>query len=169
MNLLLIFFVHENKSKMEKALENLDKTKGNEYPLIIGGEKIYTEDKIKSINPCNYNDVIGFSSKGNIQLAEKAMEEALKAFENWRKVPARERASYLFKAAAIMRRRKFEFSALLIEEAGKNWVEADADVAEAIDFLEYYGRQMIKYDEGMNVGSIFGEINECYYIPWVLV
>lgn len=159
------FFVHENKSKMEKALENLDKTKGNEYPLIIGGEKIYTEDKIKSINPCNYNDVIGFSSKGNIQLAEKAMEEALKAFENWRKVPARERASYLFKAAAIMRRRKFEFSALLIEEAGKNWVEADADVAEAIDFLEYYGRQMIKYDEGMNVGSIFGEINECYYIP----
>lgn len=159
------FSVHENKLKMEKALENLDKTKGNEYPLIIGGEKIYTEDKIKSINPCNYNDVIGFSSKGDVQLAEKAIEKALKAFENWKNVPAKERANYLFKTAEIMRRRKFEFSALLIEEAGKNWEEADADVAEAIDFLEYYGRQMIKYDKGMDVGSIFGEINECHYIP----
>ncbi len=159
------FSVYENKLNMEKELKALNEIKGKEYPLLIGGEKIYTEEKITSFNPCDYNDIIGYSSKGNIELAEKSMTAALKAFESWKNIGPKERANYLFKAASVIRRKKFEFAALLVEEVGKNWNEADADVAEAIDFLEYYGRQILKYAEGMNVGCFSGEINETVYIP----
>ncbi|SHH95424.1 MULTISPECIES: L-glutamate gamma-semialdehyde dehydrogenase [Sporanaerobacter] len=162
---LIDFTKQENIDKMEEAFKKLDVEKGKEYPLIIGGEKIYTDEKITSYNPCNFKEIIGIVSKGNEELADKSMCSALEAFEMWKNVCPKERANYLFKAAAIMRRKKFDFSALLVEEAGKTWIEADADVAEAIDFLEYYGRQMLKFAKGMDVGSFPGEINECYYIP----
>lgn len=75
------------------------------------------------------------------------------------------RADILFKAAAIIRSRKHEFSALMVKEAGKTWVEADADTAEAIDFMEYYGRQMLKMKNGTSVLSREGECNRYHYIP----
>ena len=117
------------------------------------------------MNPAQKTQVIGFVSKADQQLAEKAMKTAAQTFENWKAVPQDHRARYLFKAAAILRRRKHEFSAWLTMEAGKSWPEADADTAEAIDFMEYYGRQMMKLGERHPLTRIPGEDNELYYIP----
>lgn len=159
------FSIPENRTAFEAALKKIDGEKGTSYPLIIGGEKIVTEKKIVSLNPSNFNETIGTTSYGDKILAEKAIAAAEKAFKSWKYVPAAERANYLFNVAAIIRRRKHEFSALLVEESGKIWAEADADTAEAIDFLEYYGRQMLQLEKGMPLASFEGEQNECVYIP----
>lgn len=159
------FGTAENKKAMEAALALVNAEKGRHYPLIIGGEKVETTAKITSLNPSQTSEIIGTVSKADADLAEKAVQMALAAFSDWQYVAAEERARYLFKTAAVLRRRKFEFSAWLCEEAGKNWAEADADTAEAIDFLEYYGRQMLHYAKGMPLASMPGEQNECSYIP----
>lgn len=159
------FNLPENRAAMLEALKLVDSQKGQHCPLVINGERIDTEGKITVVNPSKSSEVLGTTAKATKDLAEKAMQSALTAFETWKHVPAAERANYLFNAAAIIRRRKHEFSALLVEEAGKIWVEADADTAEAIDFLEYYGRQMLKYDQGMELIPLPNEQNICKYIP----
>src|SRR5690625_1232896 len=131
------FTVEENKNEMLEALKQVEADLGKEYPLIINGERITTEEKIVSVNPANKEEVVGYVSKANKELAEKAMQVADETFEWWRKSDPRVRADILFRAAAIVRRRKHEFSALLVKEGGKPWNEADADTAEAIDFMEY--------------------------------
>ncbi len=75
------------------------------------------------------------------------MKVACEAFESWKRVSGPERARFSFRAAAIMRRRKHEFSAFMVLEIGKSWAEADADTAEAIDFMEFYGREMIRLSQ----------------------
>lgn len=155
----------ENKVAMEAALRMVADQKGKHYPLVINGEKIDTEAKITSINPSNIVETVGTVARANVDLAEKAVQAACEAFQSWQWVSPAERALYLFKAAAVMRRRKFEFSAWLVEESGKNWAEADADTAEAIDFMEYYGREALRYAKGMPVTALPGEQNECFYIP----
>ncbi|MGD8031515.1 aldehyde dehydrogenase family protein, partial [Pseudobacillus badius] len=155
----------ENKKAFEEALQLVESYLGQDYPLVIGGEKITTEDKIVSYNPADKKEVIGRVSKASREHAEQAMQAAVKAFDSWKKVKPEIRADVLFKAAAIIRRRKHEFSALLVKEAGKPWNEADADTAEAIDFLEYYGRQMLRIKDGMPVESRPGEYNRYDYIP----
>jgi len=162
------FALEENKKAMELALQKVKGELNQEYPLYIGSEKIYTDDKIISINPGNKDEVIGRVSKASQELAEKAMQEALSTFETWKKVSPRERAEYLFKAAHLMRERKHEFSALMVLESGKNWAEADADTAEAIDFIEFYAREMIRLSEThihQPLVKIPGEDNKLSYIP----
>ncbi len=159
------FSIEENRRKMEEALKKVEADLGGDYPLIINGERITTEDKIVSVNPANKEEVIGHVSKANQELAEKAMQVADETFEWWRKSDPQMRADILFRAAAIVRRRKFEFSAHLVKEGGKPWNEADADTAEAIDFLEYYGRQMVRLKDGEPVNSRPIERNEFKYIP----
>ncbi|WLD93748.1 L-glutamate gamma-semialdehyde dehydrogenase [Alkalihalobacillus sp. AL-G] len=159
------FSIKENREAFEEALKKVEKELGKDYDLIINGEYISTEEKIVSINPANKKEVIGRVSKANQELAEKAMQAADKAFDTWRKVDPVERANILFRAAAEIRRRKHEFSALMVKEAGKPWKEADADTAEAIDFLEYYGRQMIEIKEGKAIQSRPNEHNQYNYIP----
>ncbi|MBS4208563.1 L-glutamate gamma-semialdehyde dehydrogenase [Bacillus sp. FJAT-50079] len=159
------FTEDRNKQAFEQALRTVESYLGNDYPLIIGGERVITEEKIISYNPANKSEVIGSVSKADEKLAEHAMNMALAAFDNWRKEKPEIRADVLFKAAAIIRRRKHEFSALLVKEAGKPWNEADADTAEAIDFLEYYGRQMLELKNGKRVESRPGEFNRYDYIP----
>lgn len=159
------FSIPDNRAKMEEALALVASQKGRYYPLVIAGERIDTQERITSLNPSRTSEIIGTVAKADAALADKAIQAADRAFSSWRHVCPKERARYLFKAAAIMRRRKFEFSAWLVEEAGKTWAEADGDTAEAIDFLEYYGRQMLKYAEGMPLTAIPGEENECFYIP----
>ncbi|WP_050613891.1 L-glutamate gamma-semialdehyde dehydrogenase [Bacillus testis] len=152
----------------EAYLEGLKKVKenmGKSYDLLIGGERIHTEEQIVSYNPANKEEVIGTVSKANQELAEKAMQAAVQAFDSWRKTKADSRADILFRAAAIMRRRKHELSALMTKEAGKPWPEADADTAEAIDFLEYYARQMLLMKDGVPVQSRPNEFNKYNYIP----
>src|SRR5690625_1690539 len=161
------FSIEKNKQAMEEALKKVGADLGKEYPLIINGERITTEDKIMSVNPANKDEVIGVVSKANQELAEKAMQVADEKFEMWRKTDPQFRADILFRAASIIRRRKHEFSAMLVKEGGKPWNEADADTAEGIDFLEYYGRQMVKIGkgEGQHVESRPGERNQFHYIP----
>lgn len=159
------FTIEENRRKMEEALKKVEAELGGEYPLIINGERITTEEKIVSVNPANKEEVIGYVSKASKELAEQAMQVADETFEWWRKSDPSMRADILFRAAAIVRRRKHEFSALLIKEGGKPWNEADADTAEAIDFMEYYGRQMLKLKDGVPVESRPIERNQFHYIP----
>jgi len=132
---------------MRQALQAVRGRFGRTYPLVIDGERIFTERTSVSINPGRVGEVVGVVSQTDRALAERAMRAALYAFETWRFVEPSARAGYLFKAAAVMRRRKFEFIAWLVYEAGKNWGEADAEVAEAIDFLEFYGREAVRLGE----------------------
>ncbi|NGY69737.1 L-glutamate gamma-semialdehyde dehydrogenase [Bacillus megaterium] len=155
----------DNKKEFEKALTYVNSQIGKHYPLIIDGERIETDEKTISTNPANKDEVIGRVSLANKDLAEHAMQSALNAFESWKKWKPEHRADVLFRAAAIIRRRKHEFSSYLVKEAGKPWNEADADTAEAIDFLEYYARQAIKLKEGAPVKSRTGEYNQYNYIP----
>jgi len=159
------FTCEENKSEFKKALEVVQKELGKDYPLVIGGEAITTTDKIVSINPANKEEIIGRVSKANQELAEKAMQTALSAFNTWKKEDSEVRANILFRAADIIRRRKHEFSGYLVKEAGKPWNEADADTAEAVDFLEFYARQMLQLKDGVPVQSREGEENKFNYIP----
>ena len=124
-----------------------------------------TEDKIVSVNPANKEEIVGRVSKATQEHAEEAMQAAVTAFETWKFVNPSVRADVLFKAANIIRKRKHEFSAYLVKEAGKPWNEADADTAEAIDFLEYYARQMLVLKDGKKVESRPGEYNRYDYIP----
>lgn len=159
------FSKENNQQAFIKSLTYVQSQLNKEYPLIIGGERIFTDEKIISRNPANKEEVIGIVSKANKDLAEKAMQSALEAFNSWKKWNPEARATILFRAAAILRRRKHEFSGYLVKEAGKPWKEADADTAEAIDFLEFYARQMLKLKEGVAVQSREGEINKYDYIP----
>jgi 1-pyrroline-5-carboxylate dehydrogenase len=154
-----------NRKAMEKALETVKARLGREYPLVIGGEEIKTTEKLHSYNPSNASEIVGTFQKADQSLAVKALGAAEAAFAKWRFVPAKQRAGYLFKAASIMRKRKHEFSAVLSYEVGKTWPEADADTAEAIDFLEFYGREMLRYAEKQPVVKHPLEKNELVYIP----
>ncbi|WP_374713689.1 L-glutamate gamma-semialdehyde dehydrogenase [Symbiobacterium terraclitae] len=155
----------ENRDAFRQALELVQSRFGREYPLVIGGERIMTKDRIVSTNPAKPDEVVGYVCKADRELADKAMAAALAAFEEWSHVNPKARARILLKAAAIMRRRKHEFSATMVVEIGKNWAEADADTAEAIDFLEYYAREMYRLSEPHELTRIPGEDNELYYIP----
>ncbi|WP_054635529.1 L-glutamate gamma-semialdehyde dehydrogenase [Thalassobacillus sp. C254] len=156
----------DNKKEFDEALTLVKQELGKEYPLIIGGERVMTEDKIVSENPSDKKEIVGYVSKATKDHAEKAHQSAQKAFESWKKWKPEARANVLFRTAAIVRRRKHEFSSYLVYEAGKPWKEADADTAEAIDFLEYYGRQILTLKNGVPIHSREElEFNQFTYIP----
>ncbi|WP_280771317.1 L-glutamate gamma-semialdehyde dehydrogenase [Salipaludibacillus daqingensis] len=159
------FTVEENRKEYQDALDYVKGQLGQEYPLIINGEKVFTEDKTVSENPGNRSEIVGYVSKCSQELAEQAMQAADEAFKTWRKWDPAARANILFRASAMIRRRKHEFSAWLTYEAGKPWKEADADTAEAIDFLEYYARQILRLKNGVEINSRDGEHNRFDYIP----
>ncbi|WP_027963939.1 L-glutamate gamma-semialdehyde dehydrogenase [Halalkalibacillus halophilus] len=159
------FSIKENAKALEDALKQVEKELGQDYPLIIGGEHIYTDERIVSYNPAKKDEVVGSVSKADQELAEKALNVANETFEWWRKSRPEIRADILFRAAAIVRRRKHEFNAWIIKEGGKPWKEADADIAEGIDFLEYYARQMLEINEGHEINSRVVENNRFEYIP----
>lgn len=155
----------KNQQAMEQALAKVRSLWGQTYPLIIGGERIETADKTISSNPANPVEIIGQVSKATKALIDRALDAGWKAWAEWKKVPGPKRSRYLYKAAAIMRRQKFELSAWEVFEAGKTWSEADADVAEAIDFLEYYGRQMERLSQGVELTPLPGEEDTAFYVP----
>ncbi|MGH2574375.1 MAG: aldehyde dehydrogenase family protein, partial [Ignavibacteria bacterium] len=158
----------KNKSKAKKfkhTLNKVHKELNKEYELIINGERYKTEEKFNSINPSNTNEIVGIFQKATPELANKAIETAYEKFKTWKEVPVKKRADYLFKAAMLMRKRKFEFAAWMVYEVGKNWAEADGDVAEAIDFMEFYGREALRYEKSHKLIKIKGEKNNLEYIP----
>lgn len=159
------FSAEANKQAMEDALRLVEAELGRTYPLVINGEKIQTTKLGRSINPSNKEQLVGQMSQADKEQALAAIAAADTAFADWKLVSPEERAGYLFKAAAEIRRRKFEFSAWLVYEVGKNWGEADADVAEAIDFLEFYGREMLRLAAPQPLTPYPGEHNQLTYIP----
>ena len=157
----------ENAQAMEAALEKVRSELGREYTAIINGEKVTLPEKFQSYDPANKTQVVGVFSEvdADTGLVQKAIDAAEAAFRIWRNVPAAERAEYLFKAAEVMRSRKHELSAWMVFETGKTWAEADGDTAEAIDFMEFYGREMLRWSEKQPVTKVEGEKNALEYIP----
>jgi len=155
----------ESRAKMEEALTKVRSQFGREYDLLIGADLVKAPEQMRSINPGKHEEVIGIFQKATAEMAEQAVEVAAAAFEGWKHVPAETRAEYLFKAADLMRERRFEFNAWMVFETGKSWIEADGDTAEAIDFLEFYGREAIRYGGEYPITRIPGEDNEMTYIP----
>ncbi len=136
-----------NRKAFEAALDKVKSELGRTYPLVIGGERIEVDETFPSVNPARPAEVIGNFASGTALHVDQAVEVAAETFESWKYTPAEERARYLLRAAAAMRRRKHEFSATMVLEVGKSWAEADGDTAEAIDFMEYYARQMVELED----------------------
>lgn len=162
---LVDFSLPENRGAMERAIAEAEKQFNREYPLIINGERIFTRDKIASLNPSMPAEVVGYVSKADQALADQAMAAARETFLQWKRVAPEARARCLFKGAALMRRCKFELAAAMVLEVGKSWAEADADVAEAIDFLDFYALEALRLAERQPLTRLDGEENELYYIP----
>ncbi len=138
----------ENRDAMRRALDEVRGRLGGHYPLIIAGEEVDTSPRrLASPNPSHSSRNVGETSQADAEHAERAIAAARAAFPAWAATPARERAGVLVRAAEIMRRRRFELSAWEVYECGKPWAEADGDVAEAIDFCEFYAREMIRLSE----------------------
>jgi 1-pyrroline-5-carboxylate dehydrogenase len=155
----------ENKRRMQEALDDVRAKLGREYDIVIGGKQLKTTGKIFSMNPAHPAEVIGVHQRAGAEHVEEAMNAAQAAFASWSRTPVRERADLLFRAAALIRERSFEFCAWLTFEVGKNWAEADADVGETIDFLEFYGREALRLNEAKTPIQFPGERNQLRYIP----
>jgi len=134
-------------------------------PLVICGERVATKAKILSTNPCEPSRIVGRASKGGKVHAERAIQAAHQAFASWSREPAGRRADLLFQAARLMRERRWDLDATLVLEVAKTWTEADADTAEAIDFCEYYGREMLRLDGEQPLTPVSGEQNRLTYLP----
>jgi 1-pyrroline-5-carboxylate dehydrogenase len=162
---LVDFTREENARKMRAAIGKVRALLGREYDLIIGGQRLRTGDKIKSINPAKPSQVVGLHQKAGKDHVEPAMQAALKAFASWSQTSFEERASLLFRVGDVLRERKFEFCAWLVFEVSKNWAEADADIAETIDFAEYYAREALRLSRTELPVQMPGEHDTLTYIP----
>jgi 1-pyrroline-5-carboxylate dehydrogenase len=154
-----------NQKAMRAALGEVGNSLGKSYPLIIGGKAVETDREIPSVNPSNPSQVVGRVGRATEREADMALEAATKTFDSWSKTGPEARARILLRAAAIMRRRKFEMLAWEVHEGGKPWNEADAQVAEAIDFLEYYAREMLRLKDGVDIYAVPGEESRYFYQP----
>jgi 1-pyrroline-5-carboxylate dehydrogenase len=155
----------DNVRRMEEALAQLRSEFDRTYPLIIGGRKITDGERDASYSPSDHDLVVGRTVRATAEQAREAIDAADEAFRTWRKVPWEERAEYLFRVAEALRARRFEFAATMVYEVSKSWVEADADVAELIDFAEYYAREALRLGGPQPVVQYPGERDEMRYIP----
>src|SRR4029077_3813081 len=150
--------------QMQDALASVKAQFGRNYPLVIDGKEISTPAWIESHNPSNWQEIVGRCAQARTSDTEGAVAAAKAAFPAWRDTPVEQRASYLQRAAEVMRRRKLELAAWAVYECGKPWREADGDVAEAIDFCEYYAREMLRLARPQR-RDVLGEDNEYFYDP----
>ncbi|MBN2356752.1 L-glutamate gamma-semialdehyde dehydrogenase [candidate division KSB1 bacterium] len=155
----------EFRKAQEEALKRIAGKFDREYPLFIDGKDVKSGKLLKSINPSHKSQIVGTFHKAGQKEVDLAMESGLRAFEKWRLVAPKERAMVLLRAANIMRRRKYEINAWMITEVGKNWLEAEADTSEAIDFMEFYAREMVRWSEIKGVTPFPGEYPELAYLP----
>jgi 1-pyrroline-5-carboxylate dehydrogenase len=159
-------FRHEdNARKMRAAIERVRGQLGREYDLIIGGQRVKTSDKIKSLNPSSPSQIVGIHQKAGKEHVEPAMKAALKAFESWKNTSVEERAGLLFRVADLLRSRKMDYMAWLVFEVSKNWGEADADISETIDFCEFYAREALRFAKSEPPVQLPGEHDSLTYIP----
>jgi 1-pyrroline-5-carboxylate dehydrogenase len=155
----------ENQRRMRQALESVRSQLGREYDLVIGGKTRQTSEKIRSLNPARPSEVVGTFSRAGREEVEPAMEAALAAFQSWKRTSVEQRAGLLLATAEILRRRKLEFAAWMVFDVGKNWAEADADVAELIDFAEFYAREALRLAGAEPPLELPGERDVLSYIP----
>jgi RHH-type proline utilization regulon transcriptional repressor/proline dehydrogenase/delta 1-pyrroline-5-carboxylate dehydrogenase len=150
---------------MKEALQSVRKDFDKTYPLFIGEREIWTDAVKASHNPARPDEVVGTVCYATRREAERAVEEATRAWKIWRKIAPQERAQCLLRSALAMRQKRFELMALQVYEVGKSWKEADGDVGEAIDFLEYYAREMLRLGTPIILGDLPGELNQYLYEP----
>jgi 1-pyrroline-5-carboxylate dehydrogenase len=159
------FSTAENARKMKAALSKVGAELGREYDMVIGEKLIKTTEKIKTVNPAHPSEVVGVFQSAGREHVEPAIQSAMQAFENWKRVTVEQRVSLLHTVAGIIRERKFEFAAWMVYEVGKNWAEADADVAETIDFAEFYAREALRLAQARTPIQLPGEGDRLMYIP----
>jgi RHH-type transcriptional regulator, proline utilization regulon repressor / proline dehydrogenase / delta 1-pyrroline-5-carboxylate dehydrogenase len=159
------FSVPEERSGFREAIARVRGMLGREYPAVIGGREHRTREQIVSGNPARPGEVAGVAHGIGPELGDHALALAREAQKDWSRRSASARAGVLFRAAEIARSRRKELAAWQIFEVGKSWEESDADVAEAIDHLEYYGREMIRLDRPVRMGECPGEENRYLYRP----
>jgi 1-pyrroline-5-carboxylate dehydrogenase len=159
------FSKDENARAMREAIAKVRGQLGRDYGLVIGGKHIKISGKIKSLNPAKPSEIVGVFSKAGEEHVETAMNAAQDAFKSWSRTTLEERAELLLRVAKVVRDRKHEFSAWMVFEVGKNWVEADADTAETIDFAEFYAREALRLAKAEPPVQLPGERDLFFYIP----
>lgn len=159
------FSVPVHRQAMEAAMQTVRAQLGKEYLLRIAGERFTTSDKLVSVNPSRPQEVVGVHQKATAEMAARAVEAAHAYFAEWSRTAPEERARILLHAASILRDRKYEFNAWLAYEAGKSWPEAEAETCEAIDFCEYYAREMLRLGGPQAIVQLPGEKDELRYLP----
>ena len=162
---VLDWTIGENREGFARALAAVKKKFGRKIPLYINGREVVTGKEIVSTNPNRPKEVLAAVSSAGVREAGEAVAAAREAFYAWRDTDPGQRAQYLFKAASAAREMRLELAALQVFEVGKNWSEADADVTDAIDFLEYYGREMIRLARPRRTGRAPGELSHLFYEP----
>lgn len=158
------FSREESRGEMSAALESVRRKLGAIYPLVIDGRRVETGSWIESVNPSHKSQLVGRVAAGKEREARDAVGAARRAFAGWRDTPAEARANLLLRAGEILRRRRFELMAWEVYETGKPWREADGDVAEAIDYCEYYAREMLRLARPWHK-DVPGEENQNVYEP----
>ena len=161
----LDFTQPDNRNAMEQAMQKVRGELGREYALLIAGERVTTGSFLNSTNPAKPSELVGAHHKATPELARRAVEDAYEYFAEWGASNPQQRVEMLLKAAEILRQRKLEFNAWLAFEAGKTWPEAEAETAEAIDFCEYYARQMLRFLPADAPVQLPGEKDEVRYLP----
>src|SRR5882762_6189779 len=162
---MLDFSRPDAEAGMREAIERARSKLGATYPLVIGGKRITTKETFQSKNPANPSECVGNFSKAAVEHVGEAVASAERAFESWRWIPSGERANVLLRAAGLLRKRRHEMNATMVLEVGKSGPEADGDTAEAIDFLEFYAREMIRWGGPQPLVPNPGESNDLLYLP----
>src|SRR5437868_2058045 len=162
---LVNFAYEQNQDRMRDALAHVRTQLGQKYPLVINGEKVWTEKTIASINPSSPDDVVGHVAEAGIAEAERAVKAARDAFEKWSRTSFETRCRLLERAADIMQRRRYELSALEVFEVGKAWAEADGDIREAMDFCRFYAHEMRLIGRPRLTQHVLGEESYQHYWP----
>jgi 1-pyrroline-5-carboxylate dehydrogenase len=155
----------EQFRRMKEAVEEVGKELGREYDVVIGGRRVKTPEKFCSYNPAQKDQIVGVFSKGNAELADRAVREADEVFKTWSRTAAEARARLLLETGKILRQSKYTYAAWMVYEVGKSWAEADADVAESIDFCEFYSREMLRLAPHQPLTPVPGEKNYLQYVP----
>jgi RHH-type transcriptional regulator, proline utilization regulon repressor / proline dehydrogenase / delta 1-pyrroline-5-carboxylate dehydrogenase len=159
------FTVSARREQLREAIRAVRRTLGRQYPLMVNNRPIHTRDWLESLNPANQNEVIGYAAQASLADADAALAAACKARGKWARTPANDRAAIVERTAHLMRRDKAELCALEILEAGKQWSEADADVAEAIDFCDFYSRVAREFGKSRHTQRVPGETNVQHWLP----
>ncbi len=154
-----------NRTAMQQALRTVATQLGKEFPLVIADQRVTTKDKFHSYNPSHKDQVVAVCQKASIDDVQAAVAAAEKAFASWSRVPVEERAATMLRAADWLRKRKYVAEAWQAYEVGKNWAEADGDVAETIDHLEFFAREALRYAAGQRLAPHPQEFSEYMYLP----